>query len=121
MEENAEILRDITKRQVMGNKGFTSEEQAIKYGRMLGAQRVIYGEIFEYARGGEDIRVLRNRQGFRTVVSVQIAYTDVETGEKLSLGTGRAFGASVMEATEKAIRKAIYRLIERLEDRHADQ
>nr|VFJ47743.1 MAG: Curli production assembly/transport component CsgG [Candidatus Kentron sp. FW]VFJ62280.1 MAG: Curli production assembly/transport component CsgG [Candidatus Kentron sp. FW] len=114
VEEKPEIIEDIINRQVMSQSGFVAQEKAIEYGKMLGARKVIYGEVFEYAQGGETISGFSARQGFRHVVGVQIVYTDVETGEKLSFGSDRAFGSSHGEATDKAIRRAVYKMIDRL-------
>ncbi len=52
VEEKPEITEDIIDRQWLSASGFFSNSQAVSYGEMLGAEKVVYGEIYDYAEGG---------------------------------------------------------------------
>ncbi len=114
VEEKPEITKDIMDRQWLSASGFFSNSEAVSYGKMLGAEQVVYGEIYDYAEGGEKVTGLTGQQGYNVTVGVQIVCTDVETGEKLSLGTSRSTAASYGDASRMAIEKAVYDLVKRL-------
>jgi len=115
VEENPEMVKDIMNRQWMSASGFVSQNEAVEYGKMLGAEKIIYGEVYEYSEGGEQISGFKSRKNFIVTVGVQIVCTDIQTGEKVALGTSSANAASYSEASKLAISNAIYTLISRLE------
>jgi hypothetical protein len=115
VEEKPEITEDILDRQWLSSTGFFSNSQAVSYGRILGAEKVIYGEIYDYAEGGEQVFGLDGHQGFNIAVGVQIVCTNVETGEKESFGTSRAVAKTYGEASRLAIDRAVYDLVIRLQ------
>ncbi len=115
VETNPEMLKDIMNRQWMSSAGFVSRKDVIEYGKMLGAQRIIYGEVYDYLEGGEQVTGFTGKQNFMITVGIQIACTDIETGEKIALGTSRAVANSYGEAAEKAIAGAVYKLVVRME------
>ena len=114
VEEKPDITEDILDRQWLSSSGFFSNSQAVSYGEMLGAEKVIYGEIYDYAEGGEKVSGLQGSQGFTIAVGVQIVCTSVETGEKESIGTARATASTYGEASQLAIDRAVYDLVSRL-------
>ncbi len=115
VETNPEMLKDIMNRQWMSSAGFVSQKDAIEYGKMLGAKKIIYGEVYDYLEGGEQVTGFTGRQNFMVTVGVQIACTDIETGEKIALGTARAVAENYGKAAEQAIAGAVYKLILRME------
>ncbi len=115
VEEKPEITQDILDRQWLSASGYFSNSQAVSYGKMLGAEKVIYGEIYDYAEGGEQVFGLKGHQGFNIAVGVQIVCTNVETGEKESIGTSRAIATTYGEASRVAIDGAVYDLVSRLQ------
>ncbi len=114
VEGNPEVVKDIMDRQWMSASGFSSNAKAVEYGKMLGAEKVIYGEVYDYAQGGETVSGFSGRQGFNVTVGIQIAYTDVTTGEKLSIGTSRASANNYGEACQLAVDQAVSQLIRRM-------
>ncbi|MBF0234192.1 MAG: hypothetical protein HQK65_14315 [Desulfamplus sp.] len=113
VEEKPEIIKEIIDRQWMNESSFT-EGNAVEYGKMLGAEKVIYGEVYDYAEGGESVTGLQGKQNFQIVVGVQIIYTDITTGEKIAFGSGRVTEKSYGDAAQQAINKAVISLIRRL-------
>ncbi|VFM99088.1 MAG: hypothetical protein BECKG1743D_GA0114223_102143 [Candidatus Kentron sp. G] len=111
------VVKDLRKsrsRVILGGLFSSGKVKVMIEIQMLGAKKIIYAEIFDYAQGGEEVSGLDARRGFRYVAGVQIVYVSVDTGEKLSMGSGKSFGSSCGEATEKAIRKAVYEMVDRL-------
>jgi curli biogenesis system outer membrane secretion channel CsgG len=113
VETNQEVLKDILERQWSSNAGFTAGA-AIEYGGVLGATKVIYGEVYDYAEGGEKVGSGGAQKGFITRVGVQVTCTDVMTGERIAVGTGTGIGSDYGTAAEGAIRQAVERLVGRM-------
>ncbi len=114
VEQNPEIMEDIIERQWMSSSGIVGQAQAIQIGRMLGAEKVIYGEIYDYAQGGEQVSGFQTRKGYYTRVGVQVICTDVETAERVAIGTADATADDYGQASRQAIESAIYQLVLRL-------
>lgn len=117
VEENPEIMKDVMERQWLSGAGFVTQNQAVEYGRILGAEKVIYGEVFDYAEGGESVSGLSARSGFNVRVGVQVVCTDIATAEKIALGTATATATSYTEGAQSAISRAVGELIRRLNAR----
>lgn len=115
VEENPEMVKDIMNRQWMSASGFVSQKEAVEYGKMLGAEKIIYGEVYDYSEGGEQISGFQSKKNFIISVGIQIVCTDIETGEKVALGTANAQAPSYSQASKRAIFNAVYKLISRLE------
>jgi curli biogenesis system outer membrane secretion channel CsgG len=86
---------------------------AVQMGRVLGASKVIYGEVYDYAQGGEKVSGLSGRKELSTRVGVQVRCVDVETLEYVP-GSGTGRGRDIGEASDAAIRSAVLGLIKRL-------
>ena len=117
VEENPEMVKDIMNRQWMSASGFVSNSEAIEYGKMLGAQKIIYGEVYDYSEGGEQISGFQVKKNFIISVGIQIVCTDIETGEKVAIGTADAKASSYSDASKTAISNAVYKLVSRLDKR----
>ena len=113
VETNPQVIKDILDRQWSSNAGFTSGA-AIEYGNLLGATKVIYGEVFDYSEGGEQVSGLSSKKNFITRVGVEVICTDVGTGERIAVGTGTALGADYGTAAEEAIRQAVTKMVSHL-------
>ncbi len=113
VEEKPDIIKDVMDRQWMSAAGMVSQSKAIELGRVLGASKVIYGEVYDFAQGGESIGPGGVSRGFNIRMAVQVRFVDVETLEYVP-GSGTGYGRSVGEASRNAIRAAVLKLIKRL-------
>ena len=113
VEEKQEVIKDIMDRQWMSSAGMVDQGTAVQLGKMLGAQKVIYGEVYDFAEGGDRIVGLSAQKGLRTRMGVQVRCVDVETLEYVP-GSGVGVGADVGEAAGRAINEAVHALVRRL-------
>ncbi|MFO7760520.1 MAG: CsgG/HfaB family protein [Thermodesulfobacteriota bacterium] len=113
VEEKKKVVKDVMDRQWMSSAGMVDQATAVKMGKMLGARKVIYGEIYDYAQGGEQIRGFSARSNTTTRVGVQIRLVDVETLEYVP-ASGIGYGPDVGLAAGQAIHSAVSSLLDRL-------
>lgn len=113
VEEKPEIIKDVLDRQWLSSSGMVDQTTAVKMGKLLGARKVIYGEVFDFAQGGEKIGVNGVAKDLTTRMGVQVRCVDVETLEYVP-GSGIGKGRDVGEASEAAIRLAVEGLARRL-------
>lgn len=113
VEEKQEIVKDVLDRQWLSSSGMVDQATAVKMGKMLGAQKVIYGEVYDFAQGGEKIGVGGVAKDFNTRMGVQVRCVDVETLEYVP-GSGTGKGKDVGEASDAAIRSAVDGLVRRM-------
>lgn len=113
VEEKPEVVKDILDRQWLSSSGMVDQTTAVQMGKLLGARKVIYGEVFDFAQGGEKIGVGGVARDFNTRMGVQVRCVDVETLEYVP-GSGIGKGRDVGEAAEAAIRAAVDGLVRRL-------
>lgn len=113
VEEKPEIIKDIMDRQWMSSAGMVDQATAVSMGRMLGAKKVIYGEVYDYAEGGERVAGLSAQRSSHVRMGVQVRCVDVETLEYVP-GSAVEFGADVSDAANRAIRSAVAVLLRRL-------
>ncbi|WP_320055697.1 CsgG/HfaB family protein [Desulfuromonas thiophila] len=113
VEEKADIIKDVMDRQWMSANGMVSQAQAIEMGRMLGAAKVIYGEVYDYGEGGDQVRGLSARKNLQTRMGIQIRCVDVETLEYIP-GSGTGIGHDVSGAADQALQQATASLLRRL-------
>ena len=116
VEDKQGVIKDVLKRQWMSAAGMVEQSTAVEIGHLLGAAKVIYGEVYDFSQGGERIGVSRRETGRRTRVGVQIRLVDAATLEYVP-ASGVGYGRDVGEASEKAIRDAVASLIRRVEQR----
>lgn len=113
VEDKPEIVKDVIDRQWMSSAGMVDQSTAVRLGKMLGARKVIYGEVFDYGEGGEIVTGFSVKKNFRIRTGVQIRYVDVETLEYIP-ATGVDYGNDVSESAGKAVNTAISILLRRL-------
>jgi curli biogenesis system outer membrane secretion channel CsgG len=113
VEEKPEVVKDVLDRQWMSMAGMVDQGTAVEMGRMLGASKVIYGEVYDFAQGGEQISGFSAKQNFSTRMGIQVRCVDVETLEYVP-GSGTGRGADVGEASDAAIHDAVAGLIRRM-------
>lgn len=113
VEEKRDVIKEVMDRQWMSSAGMVDEATAVSLGRILGAKKVIYGELYDYAEGGENVVGLSAKSRYRIRVGIQVRLVDVETLEYVP-ASGVGYGLDVGSASERAIRKAVYALIKRL-------
>jgi len=114
VEEKPEVIKEVLNRHWMSMAGMVDQASAVEMGKMLGARKVIYGEVYDFAQGGEQVSGFSSRQDFSTRMGVQVRCVDVETLEYVP-GSGTGRGRDVGEASEAAIREAVAGLIRRLQ------
>jgi len=113
VEEKPEIIKDALNRQWLSSAGMVDQATAVQIGKLLGARKVIYGEVYDFAQGGEKIGVGGSAKDINTRVGVQVRCVDVETLEYVP-GTGVGTGPDIGEASDQAIRQAVDSLVHRL-------
>lgn len=114
VEDKGDIIKDIMDRQWMSANGMVSQSKAIEMGKMLGATKVIYGEVYDYGEAGSEIRGFSARKNLKTRMGIQIRCVDVETLEYVP-GSGVGIGTDVSSAAQKALQQATASLLRRLE------
>lgn len=113
VEEKPEVIKDVLDRQWMSSAGMVDQKTAIELGKVLGAKKVIYGEVYDYAQGQDQITGFSIQKNMTTRVGVQIRYVDVETLEYVP-GSGTGRGLDISTATDEAIRSAVAGLTKRI-------
>lgn len=113
VEEKPEVIKDIMDRQWMSSAGMVDQSTAVEMGRILGAKKVIYGEVYDFAEGGEQISGFSARNNLYTRMGVQVRCVDVETLEYVP-GSGVGKGQDIGDASQKAIESAVVSLVRRL-------
>ena len=113
VDEKPEVIKDVMDRQWMSSAGMVDQSTAIQLGKMLGAQKVIYGEVYDYAEGGEKIVGFTAKKGLRTRMGIQVRCVDVETLEYIP-GSGIGVDSDVGNAAAKAISQAVHALVRRM-------
>jgi len=113
VEEKPEIVKDVLDRQWLSSSGMVDQATAVKMGKLLGASKVIYGEVYDFAQGGEKIGTGGVAKDLVTRMGVQVRCVDVETLEYVP-GSGTGKGSDVGEASDAAIRAAVDGLVRRM-------
>jgi curli biogenesis system outer membrane secretion channel CsgG len=112
VEDKQNIIKDVMDRQWMSANGMVAQSRAIEMGKILGAVKVIYGEVYDFGEGGEKIRGFSSQKNIQTRMGIQIRCVDVETLEYIP-ASGIGFGADVSSAANQAIQKAVASLMRR--------
>lgn len=111
VEADEKVIEKVFKQQWLSASGAVDESTAVELGKILGAQDVIYGEVYDYSEGRiEKTSGLSTKTIPRIRVGIQIRLTDVETLEYIP-GSGTGTGADWSEASRNAIRAAVQSLL----------
>ena len=112
VEDKQNMIKDVMDRQWMSANGMVAQSKAIEMGKMLGAVKVIYGEVYDFGEGGEKIRGFSSQKNIQTRMGIQIRCVDVETLEYIP-ASGIGFGTDVSSAANQAIQQAVVSLMRR--------
>ncbi|MEW5735432.1 MAG: CsgG/HfaB family protein [Thermodesulfobacteriota bacterium] len=114
VEADESVIEKVFKQQWLSASGAVDESTAVQLGKVLGAKKVIYGEVYDYSEGKtEKTTGLSTRTTPRIRVGIQVRLTDVETLEYVP-GSGTATGTDWSEASQGAIRAAVANLLPKL-------
>jgi curli biogenesis system outer membrane secretion channel CsgG len=113
VEDKGDVIKDAMDRQWMSANGMVSQSKAIEIGKILGATKVIYGEVYDYGEAGTKIRGLSAQKNLQTRMGIQIRCVDVETLEYVP-GSGTGIGTDVSSAADEALQQATASLLRRL-------
>ncbi len=115
VEDKKSVIKDMFERQKMSMMGLVDKEYAINIGKMLGAKKVVYGEVFDYSEGKEEtISGFSKSTIPRVRVGVQIRMVDLETLEYIPASAIK-YGMDWGEASQVAVESAVFTMIQRLE------
>ncbi|MBF0225154.1 MAG: hypothetical protein HQK76_06835 [Desulfobacterales bacterium] len=115
VEDNEAIIENALKRQWMSASGAVDQNSAVQMGKILGAKKVIYGEVYDYSEGKEE-----NISGFKVStkpeirVGIQIRLVDVETLEYIPASDVK-YSTDWGKASAASIEGAVFKLIQNLE------
>lgn len=111
VEANEAVINESLNRVMMSASGMVDEKYALQIGKVLGAKKIIYGEVYDYAEGKEEsVHGLKAVTADKIRVGIQLRLVDTETLEYVpasSLKFGRDWG----EASQAAIESSVYKLI----------
>lgn len=111
VEEKESVIKEAFKKQWLSASGAVDQSSAIKMGRLLGAKKVIYGEVYDYSEGK-----VETLAGFQKVVrpqirvGVQIRLVDLETLEYIP-ASGLKYGTDWGDASRKSIEAAVLAIV----------
>lgn len=101
------VLRERWLRQ----SGLMAATEAVEFGRQRGAEKVIYGRVFDYAETvSEKITGLKVERTVSKMIGVQLICTDISTLRQTGLGSGIGYGDTIIAATRSAVREAMVKL-----------
>ncbi len=111
VEIKESVVKEAFRQQWLSASGAMDESTALKEGRMLGAQKVIYGEVYDYAEGKkEKVKGLRVETATWVRVGIQLRIVDLETLQFVP-ATAQATGSDWGQASQQAIDKAVLKLV----------
>jgi curli biogenesis system outer membrane secretion channel CsgG len=111
VEVNEDIVKKVFEQQWLSASGAVDQGSAVQIGQVLGAQKVAYGEVYDYSEGKTETVVgLKKTVKPEIRVGVQIRLVDVQTLEYIP-ASGVAYetdwGKSSAQAIETAVSKFI--------------
>lgn len=114
VEDKESVIKEAFKRQELSDWGVVDQEYAIKIGKMLGAKKVVYGEVYDYSEGKtEKIIGLKTSALPRVRVGLQIRLVDAETLEYIPASSVK-YGIDWAEASQAAIESAVLKIVTNL-------
>jgi curli biogenesis system outer membrane secretion channel CsgG len=112
LENRSENIEKILQERWLRGTGLMSSEEAVRYAEKLHAGKVIYGVVYDYSSSSrETIRGFKVHRDAKKRVGIQIVCTDVRTRRQIGLASSVAYGDNILEASNRAIRKALDKLI----------
>ena len=111
VEDKESVVKESLNKLRMSASGLVDEKYALQIGKMLGAKKIIYGEVYDYSEGKvESVKGFRGSTTPKVRVGVQIRLVDTETLEYVPASSVK-FGADWGEASQAAINSAVLKLI----------
>ena len=115
IEVSEEIVKKIIDQWWLGDSGMVDPSTALKMGKLKQAENFIYGEITEFGVDTIDkVSGLKSSKETLYRLGVHLRYVNGETLEYIP-ATGIGKGATIEEASELAIKKAVLKLVKRME------
>ncbi|MDZ7762130.1 MAG: CsgG/HfaB family protein [Desulfovermiculus sp.] len=112
VEDNPTVIKEVLERLELGESGLLNSAEAAELGKFIGARKVVYGEVYDYAQGIDGSVVLLKDVSQDCVrVGIQLNIVDVETLEVIP-SSGTAYGLDWGKAARKSVHKAVYSLIQ---------
>lgn len=114
VEQDENVIKDVFKKQWLAATGAVDQASAVELGRVLGAKKVVYGEVYDYSEGkDEKVAGIKKTVTPKIRVGIQVRLVDVETLEYVP-ASGTATGPDWGEAARMAVDSAVLRLIGQL-------
>jgi len=114
IEVSEEVVKGIIEQIWLGQSGMVDPSSAMKMGNFKQAEDFIYGEISEF--GADEVETVKGLRAKKTIlyrIGVHLRYVHGETLEYIpATATGK--GTTIEEASERAIRKGILKLVKRM-------
>jgi len=115
VEVNESIVKQVFKSQWLSASGAVDKGSAVEIGKMLGAKKVVYGEVYDYSEGKtETIVGFKKSTKPEIRVGVQIRLVDVETLEYIPV-SGVAYDTDWGRSSSQAIETAVSKFISELQ------
>ena len=114
VEDNPTVIKEVLERLELGESGLLNSAEAAELGQFIGARKVVYGEVYDYAQGIDGSVVLLKDVSEDCVrVGIQLNIVDVETLE-VTPSSGTAYGLDWGQAAKKSVHKAVYSLVQEM-------
>lgn len=112
LENRSGNIEKILQERWLRGSGLMSADEAVKYAEKLHAEKVIYGVVYDYSSSSSEvIKGFKVERDTRKRVGIQIVCTDVRTRQQIGLASSVSYGDNIFEASNRAIRSALNRLI----------
>jgi len=113
VEVQESVIKEALHQQWLAASGAMDENSAVQMGKMLGAQKALYGEVYDYSEGKtEKVKGLKVDTIMNIRVGVQIRLVDLETLEYVP-ATGLGTGADWGQACQRALDAAVLQMVSR--------
>ena len=114
VEDNPTVIEEVLERLELGESGLLNSTEAAELGQFIGARKVVYGEVYDYAQGIDSSVVLLKDVSKDCVrVGIQLNIVDVESLEVIP-SSGTAYGLDWGQAARKSVHKAVYSLVQEM-------
>ena len=111
VEDKESVIKESLNKLKMSASGLVDEKYALQIGKMLGAKKIIYGEVYDYSEGKiESVKGFSGSTTQKIRVGIQIRLVDTETLEYVPASSVK-FGADWGEASQAAIESAVLKLV----------
>lgn len=114
VEDNPKVIKEVLERLELGESGLINRSEAAELGRFIGARKIIYGEVYDYAQGIDGtVFFCRNISKECLRVGIQLNIVDVETLEVIP-SSGTAYGRDWGQAAQESVHEAVFSLVQEM-------